>query len=163
MVPRTGRLIALSVPIKGRLIALSVPIKGRLIALSVPRKRRLIALSDRVLKDRPRLSAWVAGKMATEKLVRRRTAEGAWLARRGRKATVAPLYCEERVRVSSRVEDGQLVAGCRRAPLVSACDVTACRPIRMRALFGRAGLEWWTLPLDSLVVRASQEFSLFEP
>ena len=81
----------------------------------------------------------------------------------GRKATVVPLYCEERVRVSSRVEDGQLVAGCRRAPLVSACDVTACRPVRMRALFGRAGLEWWTLPLDSLVVRASQEFSLFEP
>ena len=73
--------------------------------------------------DRPRLSAWVAGKMATEKLVRRRTAEGAWLARGGGgggggKATVAPLYCEERVRVSSRVEDGQLVAGCRRAPLV---------------------------------------------
>ena len=76
---------------------MSVPIKGRLIALSVPRKGRLIALADRVLKaalDRPRLSAWVAGKMATEKLVRRRTAEGAWLARRGRKATVAPLYCD---------------------------------------------------------------------
>ena len=102
---------------KGRLIALSIPIKGRLIALSVPRKGRLIALSDRVLKavlDRPRLLAWVAGKMATENLVRRRTAEGAWLARRGRKATVAPL----RVRVSSRMKDGQLVAGCRRAPLV---------------------------------------------
>ena len=68
--------------------------------------------------DRPRLSAWVAGKMATEKSVHRRTAEGACLARRGRKATVASLYCDERVRVSSRVEDDQQVAGCRRVPLV---------------------------------------------
>ena len=82
-------------------------------------------MSDRVLKaalDRPRLSAWVDGKMATKWLVHRRTAEGACLAQRGRKAAVASLYCDKRVRVSSRVEEGQLVAGCRRAPLVLACD-----------------------------------------
>ena len=99
----------------------NLPLPEQRTPFLVPRKGRLIALSDRVLKaalDRPRLSAWVAGKMATEKLVRRRTAEGACLAQRGRKATVASLYCDERVRVSSRVEDGQLVAGCRRAPLV---------------------------------------------
>ena len=103
-----------------------VPRKGRLIADCVvgPKKRkadcvvRLCAEGSCRPSHDPRLSAWVAGKMATEKLVRRRTAEGAWLARRGRKATVAPLYCDERVRVSSRVVDGQLVAGCRRAPLV---------------------------------------------
>ena len=108
--------ISKNLPLPEQRTPVLVPRKRRLIALSVPRKGRLIALSDRVLKaalDRPRLSAGVAGKMATEKLVRRRTAEGACLARRGRKATVASLYCDERVRVSSRVEDGQLVAGCR--------------------------------------------------
>ena len=53
------------------------------------------------------------------------------------------------------VENGQLVAGCRGAPLVRARnDMLRDLPARVRALFEGAGLEWWTLPLDSLVVRA---------
>ena len=57
---------------------------------------------------------------------------------------------------------GQLVDGCRRVPLVRARnDMLRARSARVRALFEGAGLEWWTLPLDPLVVRASQEFYPF--
>ena len=121
----------------------------------VPRKGRLIALSDRVLKaahDCPRLSAWVAGKMASEKMVHRRSAEGTCLAGNATSETRSP----------AGWRNGQLVAGCRQAPLVRARnDMLRARPARVRASFEGAGIGWWTLPLDSLVVRASQEFCPF--
>ena len=67
--------------------------------------------------DCPRLSAWVAGKMASEKLVHRQTAEGALLEGEDR-----PLLRHCIVTSESGPLAGwrtvSLVAGCRRAPLV---------------------------------------------
>ena len=114
--------------------------------MSVPREGRLIALSDRVLKaalDRPRLSAWVAGKMATEKLVRRELLKApALLGGEGR-----PLlrHC-----VVTR-ESGSL-AGWRTVSWLMAVDerrwfermTINFVPTRQGAsLVERAGLEWW--------------------